>query len=76
MLYWAHHSFGLGEWDSEPIYLPPSESKRSSLFRLFFLLIIKERLKRGFKNIFGYNIFRFFFCQKLSLKMGKVKMSI
>ena len=24
VLYWAHHSFGLGEWDSEPISLPPS----------------------------------------------------
>ena len=24
MLYWAHHSFELGEWDSEPISLPPS----------------------------------------------------
>ena len=24
VLYWAYHSFGLGEWDSEPISLPPS----------------------------------------------------
>ena len=27
VLYWAHHSFGLDEWDSEPISLPPSDSK-------------------------------------------------
>ena len=24
VLHWAHHSFGLGEWDSEPISLPSS----------------------------------------------------
>ena len=24
VLHWAHHSFGLGEWDSEPISLTPS----------------------------------------------------
>ena len=24
VLHWVHHSFGFGEWDSEPISLPPS----------------------------------------------------
>ena len=24
VLHWAHHFFGLGQWDSEPISLPPS----------------------------------------------------
>ena len=27
VLYWAYHSFGLGEWDSEPISLPLSSSQ-------------------------------------------------
>ena len=29
VLYWAHHSFELGEWDSEPISLPPSVAPQS-----------------------------------------------
>ena len=24
VLHWAHHSFGLGEWDGEPVFLTPS----------------------------------------------------
>ena len=26
VLYWAYHSFGLSDWDSEPISLPPSNN--------------------------------------------------
>ena len=48
MLRWAHHSFGLSEWDSESIYLPSSMLKEKKLRKkkLWFLVKVKLRNKK------------------------------
>ena len=38
VLHWALHSFGLGEWDGEPIFLTPSYGKIYACFEIRKLL--------------------------------------